>query len=220
MPPVLYSFRRCPYAMRARLALYASGVAIELREVKLRNKPESMLAASPKGSVPVLVLPDGHVIDESWEIMLWALHQHDRYGWLGENDAYADAATPLVIENDTIFKRNLDRYKYPDRHPEHPQIHYRTQAETFLQLLEDRLHATPFLLGETLSIADAAVFPFIRQFADVEKNWFAQSPYASLRRWLTNFLDSERYDAVMEKFPPWQPGDPPLIIAGAGVKPR
>ena len=220
MPPVLYTFRRCPYAMRARLALYASGVAIELREVKLRKKPESLLAASPKGSVPVLVLPDGNVIDESWEIMLWALHQHDRFGWLGENGAYADEATPLVIENDTIFKHNLDRYKYPDRHPEQPQIHYRTQAEIFLLRLEVRLQATPCLLGETMSIADASIFPFIRQFADVDKNWFAQAPYASLRRWLTNFLDSECYAAVMEKYPPWQPGDPPLIIAGEGFKPQ
>ena len=108
MPPVLYSFRRCPYAMRARLALYASGIAIELREVALRNKPESMLSASPKGSVPVLVLPDGQVIDESWEIMLWALHQHDPDGWLGKNNAYAEAATQLIIENDTSFKDNLD----------------------------------------------------------------------------------------------------------------
>lgn len=219
MPPVLYSFRRCPYAMRARLALYASGVAIELREVELRNKPESLLAASPKGSVPVLVLPDGQVIDESWEIMLWALHQHDPDGWLGENDAYVNTATPLIIENDTAFKRNLDRYKYPDRHPEHPHIHYRTQAEIFLQRLEDRLHATPCLLGETLSIADAAVFPFIRQFAEVDKNWFAQAPYASLRRWLKIFLDSESYDAVMTKYPPWQPGDLPLIMADKEVNP-
>lgn len=219
MPPVLYSFRRCPYAIRARLALHASGVAIELREVSLRNKPESMLAASPKGSVPVLVLPDGQVIDESWEIMLWALHQHDHYVWLGTNDAYVDAATALIIENDTAFKGNLDRYKYPDRYPEHAQNHYRTQAEIFLQGLENRLRAAPYLLGDTLSIADVGVFPFIRQFADVDKNWFAQAPYASLHRWLKNLLSSKRFAAVMKKFPPWQPGDIPVIMTNEEVGP-
>ena len=219
MPPVLYSFRRCPYAMRARLALYASGIAIELREVALRNKPESMLSASPKGSVPVLVLPDGQVIDESWEIMLWALHQHDPDGWLGKNNAYAEEATQLIIENDTSFKDNLDRYKYPDRYPEHAPIVYRTEAEIFLRRLEIRLRATSCLLGESLSIADAGVFPFIRQFAYVDKNWFAQAPYASLRRWLKNFLNSECFDAVMKKYPPWQPGDLPTTMVSQEVIP-
>ncbi len=219
MPPVLYSFRRCPYAIRARLALYASGIAIELREVALRNKPESMLAASPKGSVPVLVLPDGQVIDESWEIMLWALHQHDHYGWLGENDACVAAATALIIENDTTFKDYLDRYKYPERYPEHAQIHYRIQAEIFLQRLENRLRATPCLLGDTPSIADAGIFPFIRQFADVDKNWFAQAPYAALQHWLKNFSSSEGFDAVMKKYPPWQPGDIPIIITNQKANP-
>jgi len=206
--------------MRARLALHASGVAIELREVALRNKPESMLAASPKGSVPVLVLPDGQVIDESWEIMLWALHQQDPDGWLGRNDACVAAATSLVIENDTAFKKNLDRYKYPGRYPEHAQIHYRTRAEIFLQRLEHRLRATPCLLGDTLSIADVAVFPFIRQFAEVDKNWFVQAPYVSLQHWLNNLLDSGQFDAVMKKYPPWQPGDIPIIIANDAENPR
>jgi glutathione S-transferase len=219
MLPILYSFRRCPYAMRARLALYASGIAIELREVELRNKPESMLAASPKGSVPVLVLPDGQVIDESWAIMLWALHQHDPEGWLGKNDAHVDAASPLIIENDTTFKGNLDRYKYPDRYPEHTQIHYRIQAEIFLQRLEQRLRATPHLLGDTLSIADAGVFPFIRQFAGVDKHWFAQAPYPSLRRWLKILLNSDRFDAVMRKYPPWKPKDPPIVISKVQANP-
>ena len=217
MPPVLYSFRRCPYAMRARFALYAGGVAIEMREVALRNKPESMLAASPKGSVPVLVLPDGRVIDESWEIMLWALRQHDPDGWLGKNGAYVDAAIPLIIENDTTFKGYLDRYKYPDRYPGHTRTHYRIQAEIFLQDLESRLRATPYLLGDTQSIADAGIFPFIRQFAEVDKNWFAQTPYVSLQHWLKNLLNSEPFDAVMKKYPPWQPGDIPIIMANEAL---
>jgi glutathione S-transferase len=145
------------------------------------------------------------------------LHQHDPDGWLGENDACADAATPLIVENDTAFKDNLDRYKYPERYPEYSQIHYRTQAEIFLQQLEDRLCATPCLLGETMSIADMGVFPFIRQLAGVDKNWFAQSPYASLRRWLKILSNSARFDAVMKKFPPWQPGDLPVIMTNKRV---
>lgn len=198
--------------MRARLALYTSGVTVELREVALRDKPESLLAASPKGSVPVLLLPDGSVIDESWEIMQWALHQRDPEGWLGENESYSHAATPLVIENDTAFKRHLDRYKYADLYPEHPQIYYRSEAEIFLQRLEDQLRATHFLLGDALSIADVAIFSFIRQFAEVDKDWFAQANYPSLRRWLEIFLGSERFDAVMKKYPVWHPGDPPVIM--------
>ncbi|MEO8331140.1 MAG: glutathione S-transferase [Gallionella sp.] len=212
MTPVLYSFRRCPYAMRARLALHSSGMAFELREVALRNKPASMLTASPKGSVPVLVLPDGGVIDESWEIMLWALRQHDPEGWLGKDEACIAAASPLIFDNDTNFKRDLDQYKYPERYPDNPQLHYRTQAEIFLRRLEDRLCATPYLLGDTLSIADASIFPFIRQFADVNKEWFVQAPYVSLQRWLNDFLDSARFAAVMYKHQPWQPGDTPIIL--------
>jgi glutathione S-transferase len=199
MLPILYSFRRCPYAMRARLALYASGVAVELREVSLRAKPASMLAASPKGSVPVLVLPDGRVIDESWEIMQWALHQHDPEGWLGQDNSFIAAANPLIIENDTTFKYHLDRYKYAERYPEYPRSHYRSEAQVFLQQLENRLHMTRFLLGDAMSVADVAIFPFIRQFAAVDKNWFAQAPYPLLQYWLDIFLSSELFDAVIKK---------------------
>ncbi len=214
MLPVVYSFRRCPFAIRARLALHSAGVAFELREVSLRNKPESMLIASPKGSVPVLVQPDGQVIDESWEIMLWSLSRHDPDGWLGTNGAYADAAAPLIIENDTVFKGYLDRYKYPGRYPENTQAHYRKQAEVFLQILEARLCKNSYLLGNTMSIADAGIFPFIRQFADVDNIWFAMSPYVSLQQWLNDILNSERFEAIMKKFPPWQPGDIPIIQGG------
>jgi glutathione S-transferase len=215
MPPVLYSFRRCPYAMRARLALYASGTAVELREVKLSDKPASMLAASPKGSVPVLVLPDGQVIDESWEIMLWALHRHDPFGWLGKNDVHIDSATSLITENDTSFKGYLDGYKYPERYPDHPQIHFRTQAERFTRDLEHRLLETAYLLGDSMSIADAGIFPFIRQFAGVDKDWFAHAPYPSLHRWLKDLSGSGLFEAIMKKYPPWQPGYIPVIMASS-----
>ena len=212
MHPILYSFRRCPYAMRARLALHASGVVVEVREVSLRNKPESMLLASPKGSVPVLVLPDGRVIDESWDIMQWALRQHDPENWLGENEVYLDAAIPLLNENDSTFKAALDRYKYFERYPEHPQNFYRAQGEAFLQQLETHLRSKNFLLGDTLSIADAAIFPFVRQFAEVDKEWFAQSPYPALQHWLANFLHSNNFAAVMKKYPVWQVGDASILM--------
>jgi glutathione S-transferase len=214
MLPVLYSFRRCPFAMRARLALYASGAEVELREVSLRDKPANMLAASPKGSVPVLLLTDGQVIDESWDIMLWALNQRDPDGWLGEHDSHLDAAIRLIGENDTTFKYQLDRYKYPDRYPEYPQSHYRSEAEFFLLKLESRLDASRFLLGDAWSVADAAIIPFIRQFAGVDKGWFAQSHYPAMQRWLKEFLDSAVFMAVMEKYSIWHPGDPPVIMSG------
>lgn len=215
MLPVLYTFRRCPYAMRARLALDASGIAVELREVVLGNKPEDMLAASPKGSVPVLVLPGRRVIDESWDIMLWALRRHDPGGWLGKNDACVAAAIPLMAENDTGFKCALDRYKYPGRYPEHAPGEYRAQAEGFVQSLENRLRRTSHLLGDTFTIADAGVFPFIRQFAAVDQDWFAGAPYPELRRWIDIISGSERFAAIMKKYPPWQPGDTPVIFPAA-----
>ena len=187
------------------MALHASGVAFELREVELRNKPAGMLAASPKGSVPVLVLPDGCVIDESWDIMQWALHQHDPEGWLGEHDAFVSEGQPLISANDTGFKIYLDRYKYADRYPDQTRLDYRTRAEIFLRQLEERLSATRYLLGNTLSIADAGIFPVVRQFAGVDRDWFAQAPYPSLRVWLAEILSTPRFAAVMQKHPPWQP---------------
>ncbi len=201
--PILYSFRRCPYAMRARAALIQSGIPFELREVVLRAKPAEMLAASPKGSVPVLVLPDGRVIDESWDIMLWALRHNDAQNWLGENETKLQAALPLVLENDTTFKRALDCYKYPERHPDQPQHFYRAQGEVFLQKLETRLSVTPYLLGDTMNIADAALQPFVRQFAAVDTAWFATAPYPKLRDWLDRFTRSELFAQVMQKFPVW-----------------
>jgi glutathione S-transferase len=220
--PILYSFRRCPYAMRARAAIIASGIRVELREVMLRDKPAAMLAASPKGSVPVLVLPvgAGHiesnerptVIDESRDIMLWGLRQHDPQGWLGLDESYTQAALPLVNENDTTFKHNLDRYKYPERYPEQPQDAYRKAGELFLQQLEQRLFATSNLLGETFTLADAALLPFVRQFAAVDTEWFATAPYPALRTWLARYTSSELFSLVMQKFPVWKPGDEAVVL--------
>jgi glutathione S-transferase len=195
--PVLYSFRRCPYAIRARMALHASGIAYELREVDLKNKPAAMLAVSPKGSVPVLVLPDGRVIDESRDIMQWALQQHDPENWLGEQDDYFLAAQPLIEMNDGRFKQALDGYKYADGTT--ARTDFRTQGEAFLLQLEARLTANSYLLGNRLSIADAAIFPFIRQFAAVDADWFSASSYSALRTWLAAIVNSPRFAEVMQK---------------------
>lgn len=189
--------------MRARSAIIAGGIEVELREVVLRDKPAEMLAASPKGTVPVLVLPDGKVIDESWDIMLWALRQNDPQSWLGEGECHVASALPWLSENDTNFKHNLDRYKYPERHPEQTQSIWRSAGEQFLQQLEQQLGATPFLLGAHFSIADAALLPFIRQFAAVDNAWFAGTPYPALRAWLDRYTSSELFSQVMQKFPAW-----------------
>ncbi len=214
MLPVLYSFRRCPYAMRARIALQVSATPYELREVQLRDKPPAMLTASPKGSVPVLVLPDGQVIDESWDIMQWALQQNDPDNWLGHNSQYLAAAAELVAINDGNFKAALDRYKYADRYPEHPQSDYRATGEEFLQELETRLQAHPYLLGDACSIADAALIPFVRQFAAVDQAWFDQSPYPKLRSWSETLINSDLFNAAMQKHAVWQQGQTPVVIHG------
>ena len=190
---VLYSFRRCPYAMRARMALRYSGVPLSIVEVSLKAKPAEMLAASPKGTVPVLVCADGRVIEQSLDIMHWALAQHDPDNWLQASGAH------LIKDNDRRFKVLLDRYKYAIRYPEYPMEYYRAQGAEFLQRLEDVLTHTPYLAGPALSLADVALAPFVRQFAHVDREWFAQSPFPHLNAWLERFLASELFNSVMAK---------------------
>ena len=192
---VLYSFRRCPYAMRARMALRYSGVAVPIIEVSLKAKPAEMLALSPKGTVPVLSV-DGRVIDESLAIMGWALAQNDPEGWLLEDDGATQA---LIEENDQGFKYQLDRYKYAERYPEQPMEHYRAEGEVFLSKLEGLLAQREYLLAGHLSLADVALAPFVRQFAHVDREWFGQAPYPRLQNWLQRFLESPLFIAVMAK---------------------
>jgi len=195
----LYSFRRCPYAMRARMALRYSGIALDIVEVSLKAKPAEMLALSSKGTVPVLQV-DGRVIDESLEIMGWALAQHDPQDWRLRDDPEGQALTAALLEeNDQVFKLHLNRYKYPERHPEYSKEHYRSEGERFLRRLEALLDTRPFLAAEHQSLADVAVQPFIRQFAHVDRDWFAQAPYPRLQTWLQGLLDSELFEAIMAK---------------------
>jgi glutathione S-transferase len=194
--PELYSFRRCPYAIRARLAIAISGVDMQIREVDLKAKPERMLQLSPKGTVPVLVLPDGSVIDESLDIMLWALRQHDPQGML---ESYSDVARALIARNDGEFKSALDRYKYPERYPEFSMLEYRGQGEIVLKDLNARLDESRHLCGEDHGIVDMALMPFSRQFAQVDRVWFDASPYTRLRKWLRDWEESEMFVDVMRK---------------------
>ncbi|MBN4080152.1 glutathione S-transferase [Beggiatoa alba] len=216
--PILYSFRRCPYAIRARMALLESGVSVELREVDLNVKPAEMLAASPKATVPVMLLPDYQVIDESIEIMKWALSRKDSNAWISTySDKQREQMERLIKENDTQFKQHLDHYKYAARFPAFSPEHYRQQGTLFLDKLEQRLLNSRYLFGQQLAFADIAIFPFIRQFAHVDQDWFYQTRSTQLQDWLNGFLDSEQFASVMRKFPVWQAGDVALVF-GTEVK--
>jgi glutathione S-transferase len=204
--PILYSFRRCPYAMRTRLAVVASNRQCELREVVLRDKPGALLRASPKATVPVLVDTDGVVIDESLDIMRWALQHNDPFNWLApEGGSLADALA-LIAQNDGPFKQNLDRYKYPVRYGLTNGSAARDAAGPWLDHLNERIAASGFLLGSRASLADMAIAPFVRQFAMTDAQWFGGQPWAALQAWLQAFLDSHLFSQVMPKFKPWQEG--------------
>ena len=208
--PTLYSFRRCPYAIRGRMALKQAGVTCELREVLLRDKPEAMISLSPKGTVPILKLIDETVLDESLDIMRWALDIRDPDNWLEK----IDEAEVLIAELDQVFKNALDRYKYFVRYPEHPQIYYRELGEKFLVMLEERLieNHGQGLCNTRTTFSDIAVFPFVRQYAFVDKTWFDQTPYSFLKIWLTQHIESELFLSVMHKEPPWKLGDEILFV--------
>lgn len=210
--PILYSFRRCPYAMRARLAVKVSEVRVELREVVLKDKPKEMLDCSPKATVPVIQLDNGVVIDESRDIMEWALAVNDPQNWLPSNEAEAQEISHLIDLNDNSFKEHLDYYKYADRFPENSEEYYRKQGEEFLQELEQRLSNSQYLMSNNISLLDIAVFPFIRQFAYVDINWFEKSDYKKLNCWLNSLIESNLFKSVMIKYPQWSSGQETLVI--------
>ena len=208
--PRLYSFRRCPYAMRARLALLFAELSVELREIVLKNKPSQMLAISPKGTVPVLQLPEGRVIEESRDIMVWALEHNDKQGLLDAK--LIKQANDLLDKNDHEFKHWLDHYKYADRYPEMSQAEYQERGEVFLQSLETLLNKNAYLLGDSISIADIGIMPFVRQFAHVDRDVFYGLPYPKLQRWLQDWLEHPLFKQAMTKFDPWQEGDEVIIF--------
>ncbi len=209
--PVLYSFRRCPYAMRARMAIYQANIKCELREVVLKDKPESMLSLSNKGTVPVLLTTDNKVIEQSCEVMHWALNNNDPDNWLDEDESQSQF---LIDYNDNEFKYFLDRYKYHVGHPEHSQEYYRDNAESFLKLIEKQLSNSKgaALLGNRLSFADIAIFPFIRQFSKVDLDWFQSSPYELLKIWTHNIEQSDTFRGCMKKYEQWLPEHTPIYF--------
>jgi len=203
--PILWSFRRCPYAMRARLAIRAAGVWVELREILLRDKPAAFLAESPTATVPALRLSN-RVLDESLDIMLWALEQNDPAGLLD----MPDAGWRLIAANDGPFKAALDRTKYASRFPDTDPLAERDKAAQILMGLNTDLTQHAALLGARTTLADLALLPFVRQFAQIDRAWFDAQPWPALIRWLDAFLSSDRFSAIMDKHPPWTPDQAPL----------
>ena len=195
---VLYSFRRCPYAMRARMALSVSGADYEHREVVLRDKPPEMLEVSPKGTVPVLVTPDEGVLEESLDIMRWALAQSDPEGWLERQD------DGLLAANDGPFKHHLDRYKYWTRYDDVDPEEQGAKAVEHLRVLDERLATSPYLCGERRGFTDIAIFPFVRQFVNADKEWFAGQGLMHVEKWLTGLTGSDLFTGIMAKHDQWK----------------
>ncbi|WP_083791154.1 glutathione S-transferase [Roseobacter sp. CCS2] len=205
--PILWTFRRCPYAMRARLAIQSSGQQVQLREILLKDKPTPFLTASPKGTVPVVQNGDT-VIEESRDVMLWALRQNDPEGWLDmPEEGYA-----LIDTCDGPFKSALDHTKYAVRFPDRDEMTERAKAMVFLNDLNERLMQNTFLTGPKYSLADMAILPFVRQFANTDRVWFDAQGLGPLTKWLDNFLTSERFRSIMTKYPPWQAGQDQVLF--------
>ena len=190
--------------MRARMALAASGAEVMLREVLLKDNPAELLAASPKATVPVLVLSDGRVVEESLDVMQWALEYRDPLNWLEGEALDSD----WISACDGDFKHWLDRYKYAERYPEHAAEDYRQNAEAFIQKLEDQLSVSDWMGGDAANAVDVALFPFMRQFAGVDPSWWQQAPYPHVQQWLENWLNSALFSAIMAKYPRWESGRP------------
>ncbi len=206
--PILYSFRRCPYAMRARLAMASSGQSCALREVVLRDKVEEFLQTSPSATVPTLKTLEGKVIDESLDIMIWALSRNDPEGWLAPEHGSLDDMLELIYQSDGDFKTALDRYKYSTRYEGADSVVEKAKAADFLQELDNRLQNSSYLFGDRITLADMAIAPFVRQFANVDRDWFDGQDWPHLLRWLDGFLKSDHFNAIMDRYPRWQSGEP------------
>ena len=200
--------------MRARLAIAASGIGLELREVVLRDKPPEMLEASPKGTVPVLVLDDGTVLEESLDVIDWALSQNDPEGLRDFPAEVLDQMNAMIEESDGPFKAALDRYKYPNRYENIVREDQRERGAEFIRKLDDQLDGSTYLFGERLSVADVSLLPFVRQFAHVDRDWFWAQDWQNVIRWLEAFLESERFKSIMVKYPQWKSGEEGVRFGG------
>ncbi|MGV6820529.1 MAG: glutathione S-transferase [Parvularcula sp.] len=214
--PLLYSFRRCPYAMRARMALLLSGQTIRVREILLKDKPPEMLARSPKGTVPVLITPDGAVMDESRDVMEWAFSVGDPYAIWPSTDEATVLTRQLIDTNDGPFKFHLDRYKYSARYEAGEKEQHRDAGIAILRELDARLARTRHLLGAAPSVADIAIFPFVRQFRIADPAWFDGAPLEALHRWLAAWLECRLFSLAMEKFPVWKDSGAECLLRGEG----
>jgi len=196
--PYLFSYRRCPYAMRARMALVESKIEFDVYEISLRNKPQEMLSISPKGTVPVLIVNE-LVLDESLEIMKWA-YKNSKSKQLNvlESDKQT-TANKLIEINDGKFKDFLDCYKYFERYPNKSKQEHRENCYFFLDILEKRLKDTLFLINDERTFADISIFPFVRQFMNVDKVWFNESDYKKIKKWLTLLVESDLFKKIMVK---------------------
>lgn len=208
--PILYSFRRCPYAMRARMAIHISDQRCELREVLLRDKPPSMLQYSAKGTVPVLILQDGKVIDESLDVIDWALNLNDPDNWQRSKDT--KKTKELIKINDGEFKYHLDRYKYSKRYDnEDPEFH-RKKCLKFIESINNELNNSKYIFDDNISYADIVLLPFIRQFRIADIEWFDSLPYDNLKKWLSSFLNSSLLNSIMKKYDLWKEGDKSIVF--------
>ena len=205
---VLYSFRRCPYAMRARMALAYSKVPYEHREILLRDRPQTLYDLSPKGTVPVLQLDNGSVYDESVDIMKWALEKNDPDQWYKYN---LEGQDRLVTRNDEIFKRRLDRYKYHIRYPERPFEEYRRDVSEFLNEYNVHLDSGSYMFGEAICFTDIALMPFVRQCAHVDLDWF-NTNFPDLAEWLNDLKGSELFKSIMPKYDLWVEGEMGTLV--------
>lgn len=208
MIPILYSYRRCPYAMRSRMAMFDAGIYFEVREISLRNKPSSMLNLSPKGTVPVLLLPDGRVLEQSLDIMLWAYEMNavpHRVLWNQDHSAVDETMETWFKLNDNVFKKLLDAYKYPERYPAQSQEETLQKAlDQYFGPIEKTLFDSPYILGDHLSMVDIALFPFVRQFMRTNEEKFMELKLQSIIRWIKHFQNSEIFNLSMVKYPIWQ----------------
>ena len=208
--PILYTFRRCPYAMRARFAIRSSKIIVEIREIKLQEKPFEFLKLSPKGTVPVLITNSGVVLEESLDIIYWALNKNDPHKWLAKGKLENQEIKKILYDLENKFKPNLDKYKYSSRFPDIDQYLYRDKNLYFLKKLNSYLENNNSLNCEYLTLLDYAIFPFVRQFRNVDQEWFEKLNFIFLDKWINQIIDSQDFSSIMKKFKKWEPNDLPI----------